>query len=99
MTFQTQIIGLALGTPVDLAAVTALGIDPAGDAVTIFVQNVGTVEVRYLERTAAPDRTDGGHVLNPGDGFILALGGSEAARAWIWAVTGAGSLAVSPVNE
>ena len=98
MSFDTKILDLA-GGPVNLmedtTIVTALGFAVPEVGIRIFAQNVSTrSKVYYAERPGAPDRSDKGHCLLPGDGFLLRLRDGLPVGAWIW-VASTGTVAVS----
>ena len=92
MTFPTAIIDLAAG-PVDLVAVSELGVDSASEPSRLFVQNVGDSVVRYSEQTVEPAIAEAGHVMNPTDGLVLVLLSTD--HAWVWTAAG-GKVAISP---
>ena len=102
MSFETKIIDVS-GGPVDLMVdtdvVTELGFSAPELGAKIFVQNTSTrSKIYYAEQAAAPDRTDKGHCLMPGDGFLLRLRTGIPEGAWIWGAT-TGTVAVSPALD
>ena len=101
MTFPTKIIDLA-GGPVNLMAdpdvAAAIACEPAEYGARIFVQNISPrSKAFFAERSAAPARTDRGHCLFVGDGFVLRLTSSVTPGAWVWAAS-TGTVAVSPAH-
>ena len=102
MSFDTKTIDLA-GGPIDLIVDSDVAAEldqaPVERGAKIFVQNTSTrSKVYYSERDGTPDRTDKGHCLMPGDGFVLRLRDGVPLGAWVW-VSSTGSVAVSPALD